>query len=310
MKLRGLRPVVVPARTGRALDVPAAESTIVRALAGFGRAPVGLPVRVETPDVTAATLRPVLAKVDLALSAPVRLTPRRDALAAAPVADRRAARAARPTAARTLAIGGPAAERWLDGLAARVDRPPTDADFTGNEDGSASVIPAQPGVELDRAATSTALLAAATSRTKRLAEAAVVESQPEFTTAEAEALGITSRPRELLDAVLRDGRTGSRNLLLAVKLLDGARIAPGATFSFNGRVGERTEERGFRSAPVIIGGEYEEGVGRRRLAGRDDHVQRRVGGRAADPGARAARALHRALSSSAATPRSTTRTST
>ena len=308
MKLRGLRPFLVPARTGRALDVPAAESTIVRALAGFGRAPVGLPVRVETPDVTAATLRPVLAKVDRALSAPVRLTlgETRWRLPRWRIAELLALPA---NGTRTLAIGGPAAERWLDGLAARVDRPPTDADFTGNEDGSVSVIPAQPGVELDRTATATALLAAATSRTKRLADGGRRRVAAEFTTAEAEALGIT---RVLASYSTPYSGTQDRitNLMLAVKLLDGARIAPGATFSFNGRVGERTEERGFRSAPVIIGGKYEEGVGRRRLAGRDDHLQRGVGGRAADPRAGAARPLHRALSRWAGMRRSTTRTST
>ena len=46
-----------------------------------------------------------------------------------------------------------------------------------------------------------------------------------------------------------------------MQLLDGARIAPGATFSFNDRVGERTLERGFRPAPVIVGDKYEEDVG-------------------------------------------------
>ena len=45
IELRGLRPVLVPARTGHSLDRPAAEATIVRSLAGFGRTPVGLPVR-------------------------------------------------------------------------------------------------------------------------------------------------------------------------------------------------------------------------------------------------------------------------
>ena len=38
-------------------------------------------------------------------------------------------------------------------------------------------------------------------------------------------------------------------------------MAPGGTFSFNERVGERTVERGFRPAPVIIRDEYEEDVG-------------------------------------------------
>jgi vancomycin resistance protein YoaR len=51
------------------------------------------------------------------------------------------------------------------------------------------------------------------------------------------------------------------NLRRAIELLDGALVPPGGTFSFNDRVGERTLERGFRPAPVIIKDEYEEAVG-------------------------------------------------
>jgi vancomycin resistance protein YoaR len=259
IELRGLRPLLVPARTGHELDRPAAEATIVRSLAGFGRTPVGLPVRVDPPTVTTAELRPVVAKVRLALSAPVRLSlgetrwrlPRW----------RIAQLLALPShGTATLAIGGPAAEDWLRGLAARVDRPPADARFTGNADRSVSVIPAKPGLELDAAATATALLEAATSRTNRLAAAVVVESQPDFTTAEAEALGV-SRVLASYSTFYAGSADRITNLRLAVQLLDGARIAPGATFSFNDRVGERTLERGFRPAPVIVGDKYEEDVG-------------------------------------------------
>ena len=68
--------------------------------------------------------------------------------------------------------------------------------------------------------------------------AVVVESQPDFTTAEAEALGV-SRVLASYSTVYAGSADRITNLQLAVKLLDGARIAPGATFSFNDRVGER-----------------------------------------------------------------------
>jgi vancomycin resistance protein YoaR len=51
------------------------------------------------------------------------------------------------------------------------------------------------------------------------------------------------------------------NLQLGVRELDGTLVAPGGTFSLNEAIGERTEERGFRPAPVIIGNEYAEEVG-------------------------------------------------
>ena len=51
------------------------------------------------------------------------------------------------------------------------------------------------------------------------------------------------------------------NLRLGVSALDDTLVPPGGTFSLNEAIGERTEERGFRSAPVIIGTRYEEEVG-------------------------------------------------
>jgi len=51
------------------------------------------------------------------------------------------------------------------------------------------------------------------------------------------------------------------NLQLGVRAFDGTLVAPGGTFSLNDSIGERTVERGFRPAPVIIGNEYAEEVG-------------------------------------------------
>jgi vancomycin resistance protein YoaR len=51
------------------------------------------------------------------------------------------------------------------------------------------------------------------------------------------------------------------NVALVAQLIDGALIAPGASFSFNGTTGERTAEKGFQEAPVIINGELQTGLG-------------------------------------------------
>lgn len=52
-----------------------------------------------------------------------------------------------------------------------------------------------------------------------------------------------------------------QNIALSGKLLSMTEIANGEEFSFNGVVGERTEERGFSSAKVIENGKFTEGVG-------------------------------------------------
>lgn len=58
-------------------------------------------------------------------------------------------------------------------------------------------------------------------------------------------------------------RAGTRaiNIRVASKALNGQILAPQATFSFNQVVGPRTETRGYREAPVIVGDELEPGVG-------------------------------------------------
>jgi vancomycin resistance protein YoaR len=45
------------------------------------------------------------------------------------------------------------------------------------------------------------------------------------------------------------------------QLIDKTLVAPGATFSFNAATGERTADKGFLEAPVIINGELQNGLG-------------------------------------------------
>lgn len=51
------------------------------------------------------------------------------------------------------------------------------------------------------------------------------------------------------------------NIVLATKSINGKILMPGDTFSFNDIVGERTAERGYQAAPVIIGDKVDSGLG-------------------------------------------------
>ena len=53
----------------------------------------------------------------------------------------------------------------------------------------------------------------------------------------------------------------THNLKVAASRIDGTVVLPGETFDFNEVVGERSEARGFRAAPVIEAGEIDLGVG-------------------------------------------------
>lgn len=53
----------------------------------------------------------------------------------------------------------------------------------------------------------------------------------------------------------------ARNIELAASFINGKLLMPGETFSFNEIVGERTEERGFQPAPVVVDHKVESGFG-------------------------------------------------
>jgi len=157
-------------------------------------------------------------------------------------------------------VGGAGTNAFFARFGKRVGSAPADANFRIMGGGIVEVAPHRNGVSIDVDKTSAAIRRAAFSPTARTARVVIGSAQPELTTSEARAMGIT---RVLSGYTTAYSGTADRihNLQLAVRLIDGALVPPGGTFSLNDRVGERTVERGFRVAPVIVGGEYEEDVG-------------------------------------------------
>jgi vancomycin resistance protein YoaR len=257
---RGLRIEIVPERSGRRLEEDAATRLVVRTLGLLERPPqvTALPVSVAEPSVTARMLAPAARRARTALSAPVSLQ-----------SDKRRWRIPRRRIAELLAlprdgskqltIAGAGADAYFRALAKRVGKTPVDASFSVAGD-AIQIVPSQNGTELDVERTARALLRAATSPTNRVATVFVVRAVPERTTKEALAMGIDTR---MASYKTYNSGTWDRimNLRLGVTYLDDTLIPPGGTFSLNDAIGERTEERGFRSAPVIIGTRYEEEVG-------------------------------------------------
>ena len=255
----GLRIEVVPARRGTKLQRERAATTIGRSLGSLERlGPVPLAVTVERPAVTAPMLARAARRARLALSAAVRLT--YGATAWKLPRWRIAELLSLPGGgARNVAIAGPGADRWFAALARRVDRAPVDASFAVSG-GSVRVVPSRPGLGVDVPATARALAAAAFTPTARTAQLAVETTQPERTTADAKGMGITGVVSSYTTSY---GGTPGRlhNVQLVAQLIDDTLIAPGKIFSFNATTGERTPEKGFQTAPVIINGELQNGIG-------------------------------------------------
>nr|WP_224749517.1 VanW family protein [Polycladospora coralii] len=56
-------------------------------------------------------------------------------------------------------------------------------------------------------------------------------------------------------------RNRKHNIDLSVQAIDHVVVQPGEIFSFNKRVGPRSAHKGYRSAKIIVRGEYSEGIG-------------------------------------------------
>jgi vancomycin resistance protein YoaR len=257
---RGLRIEVLPDATGTRLDRDAAAELIVRSLGQLDR-PRGatvLPATVTPARVTNEMLAGTAARARVAISRPIVV---RAAKRSFRVPRWRLARLLRlPQDGRTpLAIGGAAASAYFRALSSTVGRAPRDAGFAVYGAG-VQVVPARDGLEINVPQAARAILRAATRTTNRVAQLTIVRATPERSTAEALAMGID---RRMSSYKTYYSGTSDRitNLQLGVGALDGSLVPPGGVFSLNGAIGERTVERGFRPAPVIIGNEYAEEVG-------------------------------------------------
>jgi vancomycin resistance protein YoaR len=258
--LRGLQPQTVAGHAGRSLDRAAAATAVVRALSSFSRQPIELPLRTDSPRVTTGDLTVVKAEVQTALSAPVHLTlgstrfsitPRRIADLIELPADGR----------RDLRIGGAGADKWFGQLSEHVDREPMDASWAISSSGI-RVLPDKPGYTLDVPKSAKALLHAVlvTDPTLRNATLVAQTTKAERSTKDAEAMQIKGLVASY-ETFYGGDPNRIHNVQLVAHLIDGHVIAPGETFSFNQATGARTEDKGFKEAPVIINGELKTGLG-------------------------------------------------
>lgn len=257
---KGLGVQVVEGRSGRKLDHAAAAAVIVQSLGQLERgALVVLPLTATAPRVGAADLANAARKARVALSAPIQLAygetrwrvPRWKiaSLLELPVAG-----------ATTVTVAGRGAEEYLKLLSASVSRTPQDARFEVTATGKIAIRPSAPGLLLDIPATVRAIAAAAFSADRRKANLAVRVAAPARTTESAKTMGITG---VVASYTTTYGGTPGRlnNVQVVAALIDDTLIQPGGTFSFNGTTGERTVEKGFQEAPVIINGELKSGIG-------------------------------------------------
>jgi vancomycin resistance protein YoaR len=250
---RGLHVSIAAGSPGRSLDRVAARALLVEALSSLSRAPVALPVVARQPGATVASLMAAQRTAALMVSAPV-------TMAVGPTHLRLPRwRIAKMLDLKTLRFSGPVADGYFRRLAKQLDRKPHDATFAVSGQ-KVRVVPARDGVELDVPRSAARIAAAAQRVDRRAAQLVVAVARPARSTAQAQAMGITGTVAAY-ETFYGGDPNRIHNVQLVAHLVDGALIAPGATFSFNGTTGERTAAKGFLEAPVIVHGELETGLG-------------------------------------------------
>ncbi len=250
---RGLHITIAPGKTGRVLDGAAARALLVRSLASFSRTPVALPVRLDPPQVRVASLTVNQMRASRIISGPVTVV-------AGPTRLRIPRwRLAKLLDLQTMRFVGPDADAFFARLERRVDRPAKDASFAV-DGGKISVVPAASGLTMDVPRSVSAVLAAAERPSNRVATLSFSVQQPARSTAAARAMGITGTVGSYETEYGGDPNR-IHNVQLVAHLVDNKLIAPGSTFSFNGTTGERSAQKGFLEAPVIVNGELQTGLG-------------------------------------------------
>jgi Uncharacterized vancomycin resistance protein len=146
-------------------------------------------------------------------------------------------------------------------ISADINRSPKNASLYINNDGSMIVIPATSGLRVDEAKLEEELKGKLSeiNNTSISIEAPVEEIKADISDDVISKVNanIVSYTTGFVNSAA--GRTS--NIELAAGFINGKLIMPGESFSFNDTVGERTRERGFKEAPVIVGFEVDSGLG-------------------------------------------------
>lgn len=244
---------VVPAKGGREVDEVALARAIVASV-GAGRGYAGpVPTIGVDPQVSTVDAETRAAAAALYLARPITLRYRAKQVALTPeqMAGMLAVNKGDDADEYPLTFHNERAAAMLRKLFAFAETPPVDATVEVNDDGSIHVTESRSGMLLDLPVLMDELDDAATGGGLRTIFVALTPVFPKLSTADVQNMGLSALGSQF--TTYFDPRNASRanNIALAAKLVDGALVEPGETFSLNAAMGPRTANRGFDYAPVI-----------------------------------------------------------
>jgi vancomycin resistance protein YoaR len=261
LRLTGTKVELLQGTPGRGVD-PVGARRALEAAAGLpAGAEVALPISEQRPTVDQAAAQAAADQASKLLSAPLTVT------VAGHSATLQPAELA-PRVRSQVRDGRLVVElvpEALDGLLRRrapfAYSEPRDARFEP-AGGHIRLLPAVAGRVADPAKAAAALLAAGgKDGAGRTAALPVNTSQPKFSTAAAKALGVKQVISSFTTTFSSSDAPRVHNISLIAAAVNGQLVLPGQVFSMNAATGERTPDKGYRTAKVIKDGEIVPGLG-------------------------------------------------
>lgn len=151
-------------------------------------------------------------------------------------------------------------EKIINKIAKEVDVKPVDARLNFNG-GSFAITPDKKGLEVEKDKLKKEILASLNDKKQ---DVIVIEAPVKVTASK-----VTGEVLKSVNAMLGSHSTNyassteqrANNVAVATRSINGKVVMPGETFSFNEVVGERTKERGYQQAGVIVNQKIESGFG-------------------------------------------------
>ena len=254
---------VVEGQKGRVVDQPTLRAQLKALLLSLHATKLTVPMVVKDPAVQAADSKDAVsqAKVMIASSVTLEYGDSSWKLTSEQIAAYMDFSAGNSGGVSTLVpyLSAKKMSHFFDDIAAKVDKDATDASFRGDGQ-KAWVVAAVAGRTIDTTKTAEALTAASLKTSGRVAEVAVKTTQPDLTTDEANAMGISQK---LGNFSTKWEGTADRqtNVRITTDYTSNVLLAPDEVYNFDKEVGPRTEARGYKMAPGITAGALEDQLG-------------------------------------------------
>jgi vancomycin resistance protein YoaR len=246
LQFKGTTVVPVPPHPGRGLLRADAEASVAQMLSSGTRTDIPLPIGDVLPtinraavDAAAVRARALLTGSYVVVAGAVRVT-----LTPAQIAPTLGTRVVGHTL--DLTIDSDRLRLALGPAFGAVEQPPVDATFDVSNPDAVKVVPSVDGRQLDSEAVGAAIL-----HGTRTITATIRNQHPAHDTKWARALGIAHQVSSFT-TYYHPGEPRVHNIHLAADTLNNAVVAPGQTFSLNGRLGPRTPEKGYVQAPIEV----------------------------------------------------------